>query len=332
LFCVAGYSQAITEFPVNANHILGITAGADGALWAIADDSIVRITTTGVVTTICAIPTVNSGARHIALGPDNNLWFDDFTSNSIGRCTPGGVVTEFPVPTPAPFISGITAGPDGAVWFTETADPGKVARITTSGVITEFPLLSAGHQPTGIVTGPDHNLWVGADNAVWRITPGGVQNFFPLSGVSAFGMTSGADGNVWFTVLGSNSIGRITTAGVITLFPVPHSGEPIVSAPDGALYYVEGNLQILGRITTDGVATEITGFSGPPLDSLAVGSDRNIWVTEIFTRKVARVVIPGGVPVAVPAMSAWGCGLLAVLLLVVAWRAWHQRLGQRSAR
>lgn len=51
----------------------------------------------------------------ITAGPDGNLWFTN--SNSIGRVTPGGVVSIF---TDSRFRSpgAIAAGPDGNVWFT----------------------------------------------------------------------------------------------------------------------------------------------------------------------------------------------------------------------
>ena len=39
------------------------------------------------------------------------------------------------------------------------------------------------------------------------------------------GITAGPDGNLWFTELTGNNTGRITTAGVITEFPVPAARE-----------------------------------------------------------------------------------------------------------
>jgi virginiamycin B lyase len=56
------------------------------------------------------------------------------------------------------------------------------------------------------------------------------------------GITAGPDGNLWFTEYGGNKIGRITTAGVITEFPIPtDDSEPwgITSGPDGNLWFTE---------------------------------------------------------------------------------------------
>src|SRR5260370_10898406 len=56
---------------------------------------------------------------------------------------------------------------------------------------------------------------------------------FPAGG--SFGITAGPDGNLWFTDEG-NKIGRITTAGIVTEFPIPTaSSRPsgITAGPDG---------------------------------------------------------------------------------------------------
>src|SRR5437899_649550 len=47
-------------------------------------------------------PTANAQPRHIALGPDGNLWFTEGTDvvpAKIGRITPAGAITEFAIPT-----------------------------------------------------------------------------------------------------------------------------------------------------------------------------------------------------------------------------------------
>jgi hypothetical protein len=41
---------------------------------------------------------------------------------------------------------------------------------------------------------------------------------FPSTGGGPYGITSGPDGNLWFTELRGNQIGRITTAGTLTEF------------------------------------------------------------------------------------------------------------------
>jgi streptogramin lyase len=82
---------------------------------------------------------------------------------------------------------------------------------------------------------------------------------YPLpSGEGALRITTGPDGALWFTDQ-SGKIGRITTAGSITLYPTPtYNSYPdgITAGPDGGLWFTEYNAGQIGRITTAGVITE----------------------------------------------------------------------------
>ena len=70
---------------------------------------------------------------------------------------------------------------------------GKIGRITTAGDITEFSLPNDASRPYGIAAGPDGNLW---------FTEGYYQQYLAERSASR--------------------IGRITTAGVITEYPLPN--------------------------------------------------------------------------------------------------------------
>jgi streptogramin lyase len=58
--------------------------------------------------------------------------------------------------------------------------PGATAGL--GPVVTEFPVPTAGSGPEAITTGPDGNLWFteAAGNRIGRITPAGVITEFPL--------------------------------------------------------------------------------------------------------------------------------------------------------
>jgi virginiamycin B lyase len=64
-------------------------------------------------------------------------------------------------------------------------------------------------------------------------------------------ITAGPDGNLWFTEDAGNNIGRITTTGEITEFPIPtpQSGpHGIAVGPDGNLWFTEQTGNKIGRI------------------------------------------------------------------------------------
>ena len=179
---------------------------------------------------------------HITVGPDGNLWFTErngvsscppssCTGGAIGRITPAGVITEFPIPIGGPgpgtnpFPLGIVSVPaDGALWFAQSGT-NEIGRITTAGAITDFPTGATGGMPMGITLGPDGNLWftVGPDTF------------------------AGGPTDV-------DQIGRITTAGVVTLFNASVGSRPqeIVAGPDGRIWFTEAGTNKIGAINTDG--------------------------------------------------------------------------------
>src|ERR1700680_2304543 len=74
--------------------------------------------------------------------------------------------------------------------------------------VTEFPVLTSGSAPQGIAVGADGNLWFteNGSNQVGRITTAGVVTEFP-AGTLPFYIAAGSDGNLWFTEF--NSAGKI---------------------------------------------------------------------------------------------------------------------------
>lgn len=238
------------------------------------------------------LPT-GSEPEGIAAGPDGNLWFAERGSNSIGRMTPDGQLTEFPLSTVGSKPFQITAGPDGNLWFTEWA-AGQIGRITPGGEITEFPVCDY-CRPWGITAGPDGNLWFTLPGAgeVGSISPAGEVTRIPLpsaAGSEPRQIVLGPDGNLWTAGValireepGYGVIDRVTPAGDVTAFRVPTPFEGILptaisSGPGGALWFA-GSSSVVGRIDTAGAITELH----PPLrgehDSAVSGPEGNLWLT-----------------------------------------------------
>ena len=115
---------------------------------------------------------------------------------------------------------------------------------------------------------------------------------FPVPAVfAALGsITSGPDGNLWFTEGDKGRIGRITTAGDAVEFNLPSaSASPrgIAKGPDGNVWFTElaGNI---GRITPGGTITEFSIPSASGALAIVAGPDGNLWFTE--TQGSASVV------------------------------------------
>ena len=112
-----------------------------------------------------------------------------------------------------------------------------------------------------------------------------------------FGITAGPDGNLWFTELFGNSIGRITPAGTITEFSSGISGgvEDMTAGPDGNLWFADGGGGI-GRITPAGTVNEFSSgikTHSSPL-GIAAGPDGNLWFTE-FGCAICGPMVPAAI-------------------------------------
>ncbi len=208
--------------------------------------------------TIMGTPT--NPPTEITPGPDGALWFTE--GSQIGRITTRGSLTEFPIPAPDDVATkGIATGPDGALWFTESLGPVtqlvtiNIGRITVTGAISEFPL----------------NIQC-------------IQNEVGCLG----DITTGPDGNLWFTLPRSEQIGQLTPAlpQTFTKFNIPSTiaGVPggITTGPDGALWFTYQSpsfTSAVGRITTEG---KITALPGTDASAVAVGPDGALWLAADF--------------------------------------------------
>ncbi len=109
----------------------------------------------------------------------------------------------------------------------------------------------------------------------------------------------GPDGNLWFTLVGRNRVGRITPRGRITLFPIPtpRSGPlRIATGPDGNVWFTENAGNRIGRVTPGGRVAE---FALPRPGSrplgITAGPDGNVWFVEGGARRVGRITPRGRV-------------------------------------
>lgn len=297
----------VTLYPIPTPNSgpAGVVTGPDGNLWftEFNTGNIGKITSSGVITEF-PLPSAQSAPKDIALGSDGNLWFTEVNAIKIGKITPTGVITEFPGVTGSP--QSITGGPDGNLWVTEYAAAcgtdtcvpvsAAIARITLAGVVTEFPVVTANSVLNGIARGPDGNLWfcedlagLGPDNfghygaIIGKITPQGVVTEYaiPTASSAPSEITSGPDGNLWFTENNANQIGRVTPSGVITEYATPtaNSGpDGITTGPDGNLWFTEYAANQIGKLVTGAGITISPGFTGNWFDTSQSGHGFSIEV------------------------------------------------------
>jgi virginiamycin B lyase len=103
-------------------------------------------------------------------------------------------------------------------------------------------------------------------------------------------IVAGSDGALWFTDASAFEIGRITTAGTVTEYPVPLSVGSlpygIAAGSDGALWFAAGQNGAgtfsVGRITTAGTMTGYVVSNAYSPREIAAGPDGALWFTEPY--------------------------------------------------
>lgn len=132
--------------------------------------------------------------------------------------------------------------------------------------------------------------------------PGVVTEYpVPTANATPFGIAEGQDGNMWFTELDGNKVGRVTPSGSINEIVLPTGGsapEDIIKGPAGNrdVWFVESGSSKIGAINVDTLAlTEytsgITPGAGP--SGLALDSSGNIWFAEFTAGQVAKITTGG---------------------------------------
>lgn len=99
-------------------------------------------------------------------------------------------------------------GPDGNLWFTEMAPVPRISRLTPAGALKRFRLPNKARQPGAIIDGPDGALWFIAAPRGLRVR--------------------------------SAAIGRITTTGEISEFPVPgvRTISSLTAGPENSVWFI----------------------------------------------------------------------------------------------
>ena len=130
--------------------------------------------------------------------------------------------------------------------------------------------------------------------------PGSFQEFVipPATGHSLILITAGPDDALWFADSFQNSIGRITTAGAVSSFPLPTASSGpagIATGADGNIWFTEQVASRIGRLTPSGTFTEFfLAMNSQPL-AIVAGPDGALWFAETQANKIGRITTGGSI-------------------------------------
>jgi streptogramin lyase len=304
--------SGITEYMLpSGSGPLEIVSAADHNLWFTEYGNgsrrgrlVRRVPGTGAMTEFTLTPAYGFDQPDgLTATPDGKLWFTEYTPSfqfaDIGRIDPlnPSVITDYDVATLSP-ISQVAADPYGFIWFTLPA-ANKIGRLNPNSNPThpEVLYLPVAASPRGITTGPDGRIWFtewdttpGHSDLIGRITPlpgSGLLDFehpvMPTTNGRPVRIRSGPDGNLYFSEVNGNKIGRVTVAGVVSEpYSTPgRNPRGITTGPDGNLWYAGANQ--VGRIVPGG-SPPFAEFPCPrpacdPYE-ITPGPDGKLWFTE----------------------------------------------------
>jgi virginiamycin B lyase len=290
-----GQVGTITQFPTSTeNREAPIARGPDRSLWFILrrdetlQGSTPRLGRIGIDGTISEI-SIQNPASGITAGKDGNIYFGQ--PGSLGRVSPAnGRFESFPLPEPD-LPLGLTTTPNGDIWITQEASSGHLWRFSPRSATFQRVALPQSVSRADYITSDSRgNIWVSdLGGRIVRVDRKDEISDFPVAGGInnrvGFGLTAGADGNIWFTGF-HDVISRMTPTGQITEYSVPsvvgHAGQPLITGittgADGNLWFANLAAQTIGRITPRGKITEYP-IPGHVPWFLAAGPDGNVWFT-----------------------------------------------------
>jgi virginiamycin B lyase len=227
--------------PINT-HPHGLAIGQDGkTLWFTGklSGTVGRINADRSVEHFPLL-TAGSVPIYISAGPDGDMWCVELAGNQIASITPDGKVTEHPIPTANSRPIAVIPGPDRAsMWFSEEAGDaiGRIDLRADPRVVIELrvPMTQRNVILAGLTFDRAGNLWtqsyvdsanpqppgadciIRIDRAVVTSTPGDLSRIpiayyqVPSRNTTMHRMIQGPDGNIWFTELAQDKVGRLIT-------------------------------------------------------------------------------------------------------------------------
>src|SRR5262249_25520433 len=171
-------------------------------------------------------------------------------------------------------------GANAGGWSSDNLYPRALADISGNGKADIIGFASNGGSSAAATTGIDATT---------------IEFPLPPRDAGPFSIALGSNGNLWFTEVLGNAIGKITSTGAITEFSWHGSPGGITAGPDGALWFTEIAGNKIGSITTAGqFGTEFTiPTAGAFAHEIATGPDGALWFAAAGAERSGGVTTAG---------------------------------------
>jgi streptogramin lyase len=327
-------ATAFFPTPTSTADLGSIVSGPAGALWFTVYDNIHQLSYVGAINArtggIAEFPVPNvSHITALTVGPDGNIWFTDQGNAAVGVFNVVTLkATEFPLPNANEQPGQIISGPGGKLWFTvQTPGSTQFGSIDSIDATTHAIVETGLGQvfPGAIMVGPDAKPWFVEATSLGGRFPAFTYNLAEIDpttraittfqGGGGGGLTTGPDGNVWFTGIGT--LGMTVPATNTTSsqsLPNPATGLLSVITTAGGHLWVAGfgyvaeatiipptQAAISGTVSLDptGVGATAFGYQANQAVFLDLGNDGSlspgdpVAVTDAFGHYTFSGLAPG---------------------------------------
>jgi streptogramin lyase len=287
--------QAVRTFvpPAATDDPFGITNGR-GGIWIATGDTIDRLHNGSFHAFTLDDPSTADAGWLAWDHKSPYIWFSDGGNSRIGTLSDRGVIKDYDIPAGS-------GGPGGAgslvitkrfIWFTDQTN-NRIGRFDrTSGAFTFYTVPTDNAEVLGMVRGHDGDLYFIERQAakVGRLDPktGKFREWALTSGAFPNRMAVDPSGNVWFTELIANLVGRIGPHGRLAQFHV--SGGPVgLTYYHGALFTPLYKAGMLAEVDLRGNVVQRWTLPHAVGVLQVAARDHNVYVADHFANHVYRV-------------------------------------------
>lgn len=251
--------------------------------------------------------------RSLTFDDKGGMWISESSANAVAQRLPSGRIVHHRLgEATETSVDDLAQSDDGAIWFQGFQIIGRVD--PTSGLVTGRQTSSDGLDavgaPAALTAGPDGAVYFvdTSFNEAYGLSP----NLRRIDSLDSFAtlaipwdeefapdidsITAGPDDALWFPVTyqETTEIGRMSTAGEYTSFPLPREYTPpgaITAGSDGALWFTEQSRYRINRMTTEGKASSFKLRPGQTPFDIVSGPDGALWFT--LKRAIGRITTTG---------------------------------------
>ncbi len=229
----------------------------------------------------------------LAVSPDGSVWFSIDFSDAVGVVR-GGKVERFSKGSRNAEPIGIAVDTKGRAWVTDSATI-AILGVSSTGEITPVKLGTPIARLGRMAAAPDGSVWFAesTSDSITKLSDGVLKRHAIESARGGpFGVAVAADGTVWASLQGANSLLRIAPDGKVSEHEIPTPGvvpTDVVVDRNGAVWFLEFRTDRIGRYAGGKFDAVAAPYPKAGLTGLAIAPDGSAWFGMLRKASLGRL-------------------------------------------